>query len=78
MTRLPWDCWLTLLDIGKPFHLGVSTATWRVTDIMESHALCNMVGTDDFIRLPQEKVAELIADYENDYNEYMNLVHGDI
>jgi hypothetical protein len=58
------DALLSYHDLGRCSHLGSLDAVWKVVEVLQDTALCNMIGTEDCIIFPQEMVAPLIEEYE--------------
>jgi hypothetical protein len=56
-------------DINKCFHLGTVEVLWKVIELIENNCLCNMMGSNDYIILPQHMVALLLEEYDEYYAE---------
>jgi len=65
-TKLTWQ------DLGRCFFLGSHDPVWVVKEVLETTALCNMVGTEDFVVLPHDMVIPLLEEYE----EYWSTVYS--
>ena len=62
---------LSWLDLKRFFHLGTIDCLWQVVEIFDNEAMCNMVGTDDHVVLPQGLVKELCEDYDDYWSAVM-------
>jgi len=58
-------------DLGRCFHLGSHDPVWKVVEVYDTEAACQMIGTDDFVILPHEMVVPLL----DEYDEYWSQIH---
>ena len=62
---------MTWHDLNRFFHLGTVECIWKVVEVMEETALCNMVGTDDCVVLHHQMLVPLLREYEEYWQEVM-------
>ena len=66
---------LGINDLGRCFHFGSMDALWKVIELLDGAALCEMVGTDDCIKLSQDTVLPLLDEYEEYWAEMYDRVY---